>query len=283
MPPAFNLKTTIRKRGGLGNRVMIFLLPAVLALLLAACEFRIHADLIIAEDESGVLTVELAIDEELAILAGGEFGGDLAIEDGMVPPGWTAEMVSEEGYEGIRVSASFNSLDELGMILDELAGADTSLPGFLPDISPIREEDNFVFRLEIPENTESFLGEGLDESPIPLDLAMLDEVFDIRLALVLPGDVVTSNADVDTGETLIWNLSFADGGRILEAESRLPGPGYQMIVVWVSVALAAIVAIVMVVKIYRSRKAPVSEEEVSGEDVAESAEEVEEVEEAGAS
>lgn len=241
------------------NRGLLIVLAALLGLLLASCEFRIHADLVIEEDETGTLSVELSLDEELAALAGGDFGGQLAIGEDMVPQGWAAEVIADEGYEGIRASASFDSLDQLRTLLEELAGADAtgdmSLPGFLSDISPAREEDRFVFRLAMPEDTESLLGEGLAESPIPLDLAMLDEVFDVRLTLVLPGEIVDSNADVVSGETLVWNLSLSDSGRVLEAESRLPRSGPPMIIVWAAVALAVVVVVVIVVKVGRRRKA----------------------------
>ena len=242
------------------NRLPLLVFPAALCLLLAACEFRIYADLVIEEDESGSLSVELSMDEELAALAGGALGGEMAIGDDMVPQGWTAEVISEDGYEGIRASSTFDSLDQLGTRLDELAGGaaggETSLPGFLSDMSPTRVEDSFAFRLEIPEDTESLLGDGLAASPIPLDLAMLDEVFDVRLALVLPGEVVDSNADFVTGETLIWNLSLTDGGRVLEAESRLPRSGPPMIIVWGAVALAVVIALAILVKV-RGRRVPV--------------------------
>ena len=246
-----------------GSRVALPLLLAALCLFLAACEFRIYADLLIGEDESGTFSVELSMDEELAALAGGAFGGELAIGEDLVPQGWAAEVISEDGYEGIRASAAFDSLDQLGTRLEELAGGgatgDASLPGFLTGISPTRVEDSFVFRLEIPEDTESLLGEGLAASPIPLDLAMLDEVFDIRLTLVLPGEVVAHNADLLTGETLIWNVSLSDGGRVLEAESRLPSSGPPMIIVWGAVVLALVVTLTIVVRIRKGRKSPVAD------------------------
>jgi len=245
------------------SRVPLLALSALLCLFLAACEFRIYADLVIEEDESGTLSVELSMDEELAVLAGGALGGELAIGEDLVPQGWTAEVVTEEGYEGIRASAAFDSLEQLGTRLGELASGtadgEASLTGFLSDMSPIRMEDSFVFRLEMPEDTESLLGEGLAASPIPLDMALLDEVFDIRLSLVLPGEVVTSNADLVTGETMIWNLSLTDSGRVLEAESRLPRSGPPMIIVWGAAALAAVVAVAIVVRIRRGRRPPASD------------------------
>ena len=241
------------------NRIPLLVLSAALCVLLAACEFRIHADLVIEEDESGALSVELSMDEELTALAGGALGGELAIGEDLVPQGWMAEVISEDGYEGIRASSTFDSLDQLGTRLDELAGGaagETSLAGFLSEMSPTRVEDSFVFRFELPEDTESLLGDGLEVSPIALDLAMLDEVFDVRLALVLPGEVVAGNADFVTGETLIWNLSLTDSGRVLEAESRLPSSGPPMVIIWGAVAVAVAIALTILFRIRRGRNVP---------------------------
>ena len=235
-------------------------LALAVILLLSACEFRIRADLVIEEDESGTLSVELAMDEELAALAGGNFGGELAIGEELVPSGWTAELVTDEGYEGIRASTGFGSLDELGQRLGELAEgtgtADTPLLAFLADMSPTREEDTFRFHLLIPEEVEAMVGEGLQESPIPIDLALLDEVFDIRLSLVLPGDLLSSNADLVSGQTLFWDISLVDSGRVLEAESQLPGPDRTRLIAVVAVVVALLVVVFFVVRLRKPRRTP---------------------------
>ena len=46
---------------GIRTRPRLAILVLISILLLAACEFRIRADLVIAEDESGTLSVELAM------------------------------------------------------------------------------------------------------------------------------------------------------------------------------------------------------------------------------
>lgn len=239
--------------------VSLPVLALISVLLLAACEFRIHADLVIEEDESGTLSVELSMDEELAALTG-SFGGELTVGEEIVPAGWTAELVTDEGYEGIRALTDFGSLGELELRLGELAEgtgtADTPLLAFLADISPTREEDTFRLHLLIPEEVEAMIGEELQQSPIPIDLAVLDEVFDIRLSLVLPGDLLSSNADVVTGETLVWDISPADSGRVLEAESKLPGPDRTWWIVLGAAVLALLLLVFFVVKLRKDRSTP---------------------------
>ncbi len=253
------------------NRPLILLTVAV-ALLLVGCEVRIHADMVVNEDETGTFTVELAVDEELAALAGGDFSDELSIDT--APEDWAVEAFVEDGYEGVRATIGFDSLDRLVSLLDELtvddAGVVGAIPGFLYDILPTRVEDDFTFRLNIPEEMGGFFGEEFSEIPIPLELDMLDSVFDVRFTLVLPGEIVTSNADVVTGDTLVWNLSLTDGGRVLEAHSRLENSNQQMIIMWGAIGLAVAVVLILVVRIRSGRKAagsvPDEPESVSGVD-----------------
>ena len=242
---------------GRSNSLLLIALSLIAALILTACEFRIHANLMIDEDESGTLSLEISMDEELAALAGGNFGSQLAIGEDMVPAGWTAEVISDDGYEGILATTGFDSFDQLderlARLADEAGTTETPLPTeFIGGISPSREDDTFLFRLVIPE--EGLIGEGLEQSPIPLDIGMLDEVFDIRFTLTLPGEIVTNNADVVTGQNLMWDISLTDSGRVLEAESQLPGSGRDMIIVWGAVVLALLVVGYLVFKLRRRRR-----------------------------
>lgn len=239
-------------------RLRLLLLSIIGSLLLTACEFRVYVDLVIQEDESGSLTVELSMDQALSSLVGAEFGGELSVGEDLVPDGWNTGVVAEEGFEGIRATAAFESLTALHEVLSELAGMEDGSPdmgllGFLAAGVPSREGDTFRFRLAIPDALGGMLEEGLGEAPVPLELSMLDEVFDIRVNVKLPGDVVAHNADLDNGEALVWHLSLADSGRTLEAESQLPQPGVPTAVILVAVVAALIVLIVLVLTI-RSRR-----------------------------
>lgn len=257
------------KRRNIGLTALL----TVCALVLTACEFRIHTDLVIEEDGSGVLSLEMSVDEQLAGLAESGMGMDMMdmgeieimgegegpielIDDGWVPDGWTIEVVSD-GYQGIRASTEFDDLDGLEQRLRDLAaedGADipmtTGAGGMLSGMSLGQEGDVLVFELEIPEQPGAMF-EGMDEmeGDVPVDLSALDEVFDIRFTLTLPGEIVTerTNADLITGQTLVWNLSVDDGGRVLEAQSQLPRSGASMIIVWAVAALALAAAVYLVI------------------------------------
>ena len=244
------------RTGSGGFRLLLLSLVGVL--LLTACELRVFADLVIEADESGTFTVELAMDDALTSLVGAEFDNALAVGEDMFPDGWSTEFVAQEGYEGIRATVPFGSLSGLRAVLSGLVAADgvssdLGLLDFLAAGLPTREGDTFGFSLTIPAGVDGLLGEGLAESPVPLDLAMLDQVLDIRISVTLPGEIVSHNADLHSGNLLVWNLSLTDSGRTLEAESRLRTSGLGMAGVWVAVAAALAVLIVLVVMV-RSRR-----------------------------
>ena len=282
------------KRRNIGSAALL----TVCALVLTACEFRIHTDLVIEEDGSGVLSLEMSVDDQLAGLAESGMGMDMMdmgeieimgegegpielIDDGWVPDGWTIEVVSDD-YQGIRASTEFDDQDGLEERLRDLAenGADTPIPmttgagGMLSGMSLGQEGDVLVFELEIPEQSDALLEgmEGMEDDPA-LDLSVLDEVFDIRLTLTLPGEIVAerTNADLITGQTLVWNLSMDDGGRVLEAQSQLPRSGASMIIVWAVAALALAAAVYLVID-RRRRQAAAAPAASESPDPAEAAE-----------
>ncbi len=243
------------------GRFRLLLLSMVGALLLTACELRVFADLVIEEDESGTIAVELSMDSALAALADTEFGGEPVFDEDMLPDGWSMAVVSEDGFQGISATAAFESLTGLREILSALVASEDQpselgLLDFLAAGLPTREDDTFRFSLTIPGGIEGLLGEGFAEGPLPVDLAMVDQVLDIRVSLMLPGEIVSHNADLHTVDLLVWNLSLTDPGRTLEAESRLPQPGAHMAIVWVAVAAALVIVIVLVVMVtFRRRRA----------------------------
>lgn len=250
------------KRRNIGLAALL----AVCALVLAACEFRIHTDLVVEEDGSGVLSLEMSVDDQLAGLAESGMGMDMGegegpvgqlIDDEWVPDGWTIEVVSDD-YQGIRASTEFDDLDGLEQRLADLAVMDgvdipmtTGAGGMLTSgMSLAQEGDALVFRLVIPDQSDA-LFEGMEgmEGDFPVDLSMLNDVFDLRFTLTLPGEIVAerTNADLITGQTLVWNLALDDGGRVLEAQSQLPRSGASMIIVWAIVALALAAAVYLVI------------------------------------
>ena len=92
--------------------VPLFLL---LTLVLSACTIRFDIGVEVNEDESGTFSLFIGLDEELRQLAEQSGGDDLDITQGLedVPEGWTVEEVTEDGFEGVRVTADFASFEDL--------------------------------------------------------------------------------------------------------------------------------------------------------------------------
>lgn len=259
------------------SRILLPILSAALALVLASCEIRVHTDLMVEEDGSGVLSSETSFDDQLmrmAEMSGQEMFSDETLSDEMLPGGgeWSIEPVTGE-YTGIRVSLAFDSLDDLRAQLDDMAAAtggafDEMLggegmaggsdladmaagAGILSDFSLTRDGDAFVFRAAVPD-TGALMDEAMGDDSLPIDMSMLDDIFDARFTLTLPGEIVSSNADMVTGQTLVWELSLNDG-RVMEARSELPSSGAGMIIA-LAVALLVLAAIVYIALDRRRRR-----------------------------
>ncbi len=258
------------------SRILLPILSAALALVLASCEIRVHTDLMVEEDGSGVLSSETSIDDQLmrmAEMSGQEILPDEMLAEELLPGGggWSIEPVTGE-YTGIRVSLAFDSLDDLRAQLDDMAAAtggafDEMLggegmadgsdladmaagAGILSDFSLTRDGDAFVFRTVVPDT--GALDEAMGDDSLPIDMSMLDDIFDARFTLTLPGEIVSSNADVVTGQTLVWELSLNDG-RVMEARSEVPSSGAGMIIA-LAVALLVLAAIVYIALDRRRRR-----------------------------
>lgn len=260
------------------SRILLPILSAALALVLASCEIRIHTDLMVEEDGSGVLSSETSIDDQLmrmAEMSGEEIAPDEMLTEELLPDGgeWSIEPVTGD-YTGIRVSLAFDSLDDLRAQLDDMTAATGGAfdemfggegmaggsdladmaagAGILSDFSLTRDGEAFVFRAAVPD-TGALMDEAMGDDSMFMDMSMLDDVFDIRFALTLPGEIVSSNADLVTGQTLIWELSLDDRARVMEARSEVPGAGAGMIIA-LAVALLVLAAIVYIAVDRRRRR-----------------------------
>lgn len=260
------------------NRTLLPILSAALVLVLASCEVRVHTELMVEEDGSGVLSSETSIDDQLmrmAEMSGQEILPDEMLAEELLPGGgeWSIEPVTGE-YTGIRVSLAFDSLDDLRAQLDDMTAAtggafDEMLggegmagssdladmaagAGILSDFSLTRDGDAFVFRSAVPD-TGALMDEAMGDDSLPIDMSMLDDIFDARFTLTLPGEIVSSNADMVTGQTLIWELSLGGGARVMEARSEVPSSGAGMIIA-LAVALLVLAAIVYIALDRRRRR-----------------------------
>lgn len=233
------------------SRIRLLLFAVVAALALSACQVRVDQTTSLREDGSGRVGVIVAADEEFrqAISSFGGGGAENPFEAtaAELGPEYEWSEFSEDGFLGIQVTRDFADLAEYETIADDLgdlAGVEFPFPELTMD------GDNFSFVAEIPEfDEEAFAGigtgTGFDLSTLPLD-----DLFDIRVAVRLPGELTAHNGEAvaETGQ-VVWDLGINSGPLTLTAESELSGfPWWIVAVGAVALALIAFVVVRIVRK-----------------------------------
>jgi hypothetical protein len=223
----------------------------LLTLALSACTIRFDIGVEVNEDESGRFVLFIGFDDDFRQLmeqSGGEdfdFTQDLAD----VPDDWTVEEVTEDGFEGTRISADFSDFEDLERRIGELdSTADTGIStDFLSDFGLTHEGDEFRFKVDVSGLGEDLAGtlgseggdlmEGLDPA------ALIEDLFQIRFKLTLPGEIGENNADEVDGNTLLWNVGLSDDGGTYEAVSSTGGGSSALILGAVAVAAVVVVGV----------------------------------------
>jgi hypothetical protein len=223
----------------------------VIVMMVSACKIRFDVGATVNADESGTLSIVVAMDEELRQLSEGD--ADLTLGEEDVPAGWVVEEYVDGVFEGVRVSTTFSSLEELreqvAEIAEGTADSDEALPEFISQIELTREGDVFTFMADLSgleDGLGSAVGGGGDSFGIDPS-AFLADLFEIRIVITLPGEIVSHNADVVAENTLTWNLSILDDGRVLEAESDAGtgSPGMVIALIVLVIVIAAVGYMVM--------------------------------------
>lgn len=234
----------------------------ILGLALSACTIRFDVGMVINEDESGTFALFIGFDEDFRQLMeqGGGEGFDLTEGLGEVPEGWVAEEVVEDGFEGMKASTTFDSLDELDVRLSELGETTDTGVGtdFLGDFSLTHEGDEFRFQVDVSGLDEELTGAMGDTAGDDLlsgidPTTLFEDLFEIRFKLTLPGTIGANNADEVDGNTLLWNVDIADDGGTYEAVSTVGGSSSALLV-GVGVAAAALIVGGGVVAVRRRRR-----------------------------
>ena len=220
-------------------------IPTVIAfgLLIAACQIRVDTTVTINADESGSFAIEMSVDEEFREL--GEYGFDVSEGTEDLPPDWTVEPFVDGEFEGVRISTDFADLDDLNTRLrllsesaeDEESGSPADM---FSGMSVTHEGDTFSFHTNSAGIADDLAStgdegfEGLDPSTI------FDTLFQIRLIVTLPGEVVDHNADALSGSTMTWDVSVDDERtEFFASSSASGGEGLNPIVLVVGVVAVA--------------------------------------------
>ncbi len=220
-------------------------------LVLSACQVDAVVDVVVEEDGSGMVTLTAAFDQAI-VDAAPELVDGLRVED-FAAAGWSTDgpqRAETGGSVVISATKPFLSPDDLGGVLDEIAGPGALFSDFAVDRSRSFARTTYDVAGQIdPSISLTMFGDdaitGLVGSPLGLSLAELqvaanrplEETVTLEFTITLPDTVTANGADVE-GPTARWQLSPQDPlPTDIEVsssiEDRLPR-------IWAAVALVAL-------------------------------------------
>jgi hypothetical protein len=211
---------------------------------------RVWLDVNMASATAGEVTITMGFDEEFRemIEASGE-GADIFsdLETEAADDGFNVEPFTDGEIEGVRVSRSFSSIEELNEILNESPSVSPS--GDDAVVDEVRFTDNgdtILFEGSVPDASGEF--EGIDPSQA-MDLIQ----FDARVSVTFPGDVSEHNGEL-SGRTVTWIFYEEDfEGIEMFAEARKAGGGISGVLI-AAVLLVLVVVGAIVYRMVTSKK-----------------------------
>lgn len=238
---------------------MRLLLRAGLALLvlvaLAGCEVRTELNVAVEDDGSGQVELAVALDEEAVSRRPGLLE-EMDLSD-LTDTGWEITGPAEEadGLTWIRARHEFGTPEELGILVEEVAGEDGPFRDFR-----LTQEDEFAERHHHFSGTVDFtagagalaedpeLAEALDAEPIELLEqrlgAAIDDMIEVQVAVRMPGSV-ESNALTQASNGAIWRPSVVER-EVVELRATSTVSRSERLV-WAGVAAVAAFALVLYV------------------------------------
>lgn len=226
------------------------ILLALLPLLLAACEMRVWLDVNMDSAESGEVTITMGFDEEFRemIDASGEAGDIFSeLETEASAEGFNVEPFTDGEIQGVTITKSFTSLEELNQVLNESPSVSpTGDESVVSGISFTDNGDTILFEGSVPDASGEF--EGIDPSQA-LDLIQ----FDARVSVTFPGDVSEHNGELSE-RTVTWIFYDEDfDGIEMFAEARKAGGGLSGVVIAAVLLVLAVVGSI-VYRVVTSKK-----------------------------
>jgi hypothetical protein len=201
------------------------LVALVLLVVFGASGCRVHTEIgvTVNENGSGSVTVRIGLDDD-ALRRAPNFVQALKTDD-LKAAGWTVvgPVKDPDNFTYLEASKSFANPDEANKIFTELSGNNGPFRDFALTKSRSFARTKFTFHgtVDFTAGLESFsdseVASQLDGKPLGDDLQAiqdrlgepLDNVFQFRVAVRLPGDV-TSNAPGQAANGAIWQPRLSD-------------------------------------------------------------------------
>jgi hypothetical protein len=239
--------TAVRHRLGRAGLAVLVLVA------LAGCEVRTEVNVTVEEDGSGLLELALALDEDALSRRPGVLD-ELDLSD-LTDTGWEVTGPAEEsdGYTWLRARHRFAAPEELGALIEDVAGADGPFRDFR-----LTREDEFAESRYRFAGTVDFtagvgalaadpeLAEALDAEPLELIEqrigGAIDEMVQVQVAVRLPGSV-DSNALTKASNGAVWRPSVV-GREVVELRATGTVSRSERLV-WIGVGAVAAFALVL--------------------------------------
>ncbi|HEX2153801.1 MAG TPA: hypothetical protein VHL52_07475 [Acidimicrobiia bacterium] len=223
------------------------LLIAVFAMLLSGCTMRTFIDIDVESDGSGLFQVTMAFDEELRSLLeqdseqpidwndptsfSGEDSPAEIVHD--FPEGTTIDPYSADGFEGFIASIEFDSLEELDQLLAETSGEGE-------EAFPFHVTSDGQGRFELTTDGDVLASaQPFEEDTEFFDPSMLSSLFDVKLRVSFPGEVVSTNADQAEDGVMVWNLDVL-------AEDQVEPAAVSEVTSSLNLGLLALIALLVI-------------------------------------
>ena len=231
-------------------------LALALALLAVSCRAEANLTLNIAEDGSGMSTVELGIDEELQGLIatitddnGGppflDLGGLLGVESDQSTLLDAAPLRVEGDMTFWGTSRSFATTEELEELVTAAAEQFT-FDTF--EVSLQNKEISISAAISAP-------GDSIDDIDLPISLELFENALSAHIIISLPGHISEHNANIVLPDgRLKWEISLTEGVDI-RAVANFGESGFPWwIAIMAMLLLAVLVAIILIAR--RKSKTP---------------------------
>jgi len=229
-------------------RRLVALLACTIAL--AACQVDVTVDVVVEPDGTGLITVVVVADAEV-VAAVPSLAEDLVLDD-VVEAGWLIDgpNPTDDGGLMVQMSHDFRSQGEATNLLQSLGPPFTQLElgrGTTGDVTTNQLSGRLVFGgfdAFADDDLVTAVGGQPFADQIAASGATPADSFSVTLRALLPGVIAgeETNASVNDGGVLVWELPTDGSSQVIQAQStQEPGEGQR----WARpLSVAALVALI---------------------------------------
>lgn len=227
-------------------------LAALALVVLAGCQLRTELLIDVHDDGTGVVELGVALDD--AALEREPTVLETLDVDDLIDAGWEVTGPAREADDltWVRARHRFDVVDEIGPLVDQVAGADGPFRDFevVIDSSLLRRQHRFTGTVDFSSGAAAVVADDAVDEAVGADTidlleerfgAAIDEAVEVRVGVRLPGDV-ESNAVTQAGNGALWQPSVTESEPVelaatgtVERTARLA---------WLLVASATVVVLV---------------------------------------